>query len=113
MTQKVKTLLAVQETRVQSQCQEDPPEKGMATHSSLVVWRILWTEEEPGRLQSHGSQRLSDYHFHFHFFNIQCYLCMTFHLDIIYLGPVKTRTPCGVLECLFVNINCLSDSKGT
>ena len=53
MTQKVKTLLAVLETQAQFQCQEDPLEKGMATHSSIVVWRIPWTEE-PGRLQSVG-----------------------------------------------------------
>ena len=36
--------------------QEDPPEKGMATHSSMFAWRILWTEE-PGGLQSIGVQR--------------------------------------------------------
>ena len=36
---------------------EDPLEKGMATHSSILAWRILWTEE-PGRLQSLGSQRI-------------------------------------------------------
>ena len=37
--------------------QEDPLEEGMATHSSILAWRILWTEE-PGRLQSMGSQRV-------------------------------------------------------
>ena len=36
---------------------EDPLEEGMATHSSILAWRILWTEE-PGRLQSIGSQRV-------------------------------------------------------
>ena len=36
---------------------EDPPEKGKATHSSILVWRIPWTEK-PGRLQSTGSQRV-------------------------------------------------------
>ena len=40
---------------VQSLGQEDPLEKGMATHSSILAWRIPWTEE-PGRLQSMGSQ---------------------------------------------------------
>ena len=53
----VKNLLAVQETRVQSLVQEDPLAKGMATHSSILAWRIPWTEE-PGRLQSMGSQRV-------------------------------------------------------
>ena len=48
---------AVQETWVLSLCQEDPLEKGMATHSSILAWEILWTEE-PGRLQSMGLQRI-------------------------------------------------------
>ena len=45
----VKNLPAMQETQVQSMNQEDPLEKGMATHSSILAWRIPWTEE-PGRL---------------------------------------------------------------
>ena len=45
-----------QDIRVQSLCQEDPQEGGMTTHSSVLAWRFLWTEE-PGRLQSTGSQR--------------------------------------------------------
>ena len=45
------------ETRVRSLGQEDPLEKGMATHSSILAWRIPWTEE-PGGLQSIGSQRV-------------------------------------------------------
>ena len=51
VSQTVKNLPAVQETLVQSLGQEDPLEKGMATHSSVLAWRIPWTEE-PGRLQS-------------------------------------------------------------
>ena len=47
---------AMQETQVQSLRGEDPPEKGMASHSSILAWRIPWTEE-PGGLQSRGSQR--------------------------------------------------------
>ena len=46
-----------QETWVQSPDQEDPLERGMATYSSLLAWRIPWTEE-PGRLLSMGSQRV-------------------------------------------------------
>ena len=60
MTEKVKIyiyLSAVQETQVQSPGGEDPLEKGMATHSSILAWRISWTEE-PGRLQSRGLQRV-------------------------------------------------------
>ena len=48
---------AMQESRVLSLVQEDPLEKGMATHSSILAWRIPQTEE-PGRLQSMGSQRV-------------------------------------------------------
>ena len=55
----------MRETQVRSQGQEDPLEEGMATHSSILVWRLPWTEE-PGGLQSTGSQRtqLRDWHFH-------------------------------------------------
>ena len=72
----VKSLPAIEEAWVQSPGQEDPIEKGMATHSSILAWRIPWIEEpgglhhssilawripwieEPGRLQSMGSQRV-------------------------------------------------------
>ena len=57
VTQTVKNLHAMQETQVQSLSQEDPLEEGMATYSSILVWRIPWTEE-PGRLQSIMSQRV-------------------------------------------------------
>ena len=53
----VKNLPAMQETRVQSMGQEDPLEKGMATHFSILAWRIPWTEE-PGGLQYMGSQKV-------------------------------------------------------
>ena len=53
----VKNLPAMQEKRVQSLGQEDPLEKGMATHSSVLAWRIPRTEE-PGVLQSMWSQRV-------------------------------------------------------
>ena len=54
MAQMVKNLPAVQETQVRSLTWEDPLEKEMTTHSSILAWRIPWTEE-PGRLQSVGS----------------------------------------------------------
>ena len=57
MTQMVKHLPTMQETRVQSLGQEDLLEKEMATHSSILAWKIPWMEE-PGRLQSMGSQRV-------------------------------------------------------
>ena len=53
MAQTVKNLPAVQETQVQYLGWEDPLEKGVATHSSILAWRIPWTEE-PGGLQSMG-----------------------------------------------------------
>ena len=48
MAQMLKHLPAVQETQVQSLDQEDPLEKGMATHSSILAWRSPWTEEPDG-----------------------------------------------------------------
>ena len=51
MPETVENLPTMQETRVQSLGQEDPPEKRMATHSSILAWRTPWTEE-PGGLQS-------------------------------------------------------------
>ena len=55
MAQIIKNLLAMQETWVQSLGQEDTLGHGMATHSSILAWRIPWTEE-PGRLQFMGWQ---------------------------------------------------------
>ena len=52
----VKNLSAMQETQVGSLGQEDPLEKGMATHSSILAWRLAQTEE-PGGLQSMGLQK--------------------------------------------------------
>ena len=57
MAQRLKYLPLMRETWVRSLVQEDPLEKEMATHSSILAWRIPWTEE-PGGLQSTGSQRV-------------------------------------------------------
>ena len=57
MAQMVKNPPTMQETRVQSLGWEDPLEKGMATHSSILAWRIPWTEKPDG-LQSMGWQRV-------------------------------------------------------
>ena len=57
MAQTVKRLPAMWETQVQSLGREDPLEKEMAAHSSILAWKIPWTKE-PGRLQSMGSQRV-------------------------------------------------------
>ena len=70
--QTVKNLPAMQETQVQSLRWEDPLEKGMVTHSSILAWKIPWTQE-PGRLQSIDSQRVRHDSvtnpFHFTFFS--------------------------------------------
>ena len=57
MAQVVKRLPTMQETWVQSLGREDPLEKEMAIHYSILAWKIPWTEE-PGRLQSMGLQRV-------------------------------------------------------
>ena len=73
VAQRVKRLPTMQETRVQSLGREDPLEKGMATHSSTLAWKIPWTEKT-GRLPSMGSQspwgqtRLSNFTFTFFHF---------------------------------------------
>ena len=57
VAQMVNNLPAMQETQAQSLGQDDPLEKGMAMHCSILAWRIPWTKE-PGGLQSMGSQRV-------------------------------------------------------
>ena len=57
VAQMVKRLSTMQETRVRFLGREDPLEKGVATHSSILAWRIPWTEE-PGGQQSTGSPRV-------------------------------------------------------
>ena len=58
MAQIVKNLLAMLETQVRSLNSEDHLEKGMATHSNILAWRVPWTED-PGRLQFMGWQRIT------------------------------------------------------
>ena len=57
LAQMAKNMPALWETQVQSLGQKDPLEEGMATHSSILAWRIPWTEQ-PGELQSMGLQRV-------------------------------------------------------
>ena len=61
VAQTVKRLHTMQDTQVQSLGQEDLLEKEMATHSNILAWKILWTEE-PGRLQSMGSDTTEQLH---------------------------------------------------
>ena len=80
MAQIVKCLSAVQETRVRSVGWEDPLEKEMAAHSSILAWKIPWMAE-PGRLLSMGSQRVRHYWatslFHFYQISISSDSCFS------------------------------------
>ena len=71
VTQTVKNRPTMRETRVWSLGREDPLEKGMATHSSILAWRIPWTEE-PGRLQFMGSQELDTTEWLTHIYTLEC-----------------------------------------
>ena len=84
MVQMVKNLLTMQETWVLSPSQEDPLEKGMATHSIILAWRITWTEKPGGLYVVHGSQKVekdwetkwfSHFHFSSHCHLNLCILC--------------------------------------
>ena len=83
----VKNLPVMQVTQVWPLSQEDPLEKAMANHSSILVWRTPWTEE-PGGLQSMGSQRVRHDSMHTHK-----------DINRIGLGPLLMTSFC--LHCLF------------
>ena len=82
MAQMVKNLSAMQETWVQSLGREYPLEKGMATHSSILAWRILWTEK-PGGLQSMKLQRVEH--------DRASNTFTLFHFSLNYNGQVKKK----------------------
>ena len=90
VAQSVKSLFTMRETWVQSLGWEDPLEKEMATHSSILAWRILWTEE-PGGLQSMGSQRVG-----------HDWVTNTFTL---WLYQVLVVT-CGIFSCIIQTLSC-------
>ena len=78
VAQRIKCLPAMRETRVWSLGWEDPLEKEMETHSSILAWRIPWTEE-PGGLQSTGSQRVGhDWVTSLHTYNYSIRFCKAF-----------------------------------
>ena len=83
----------MKETRVWSLGQENPLEKWMATHSSILAWKIPWTEE-PGRLQSVGS--LSNFPFTFHFHALEKE--MATHSSVIAWRIPGTEEPGGLLS---------------
>ena len=92
MAQRLKHLPPTQETRVRSLGREDPLEKEMVTHSSILAWRIPWTEM-PGSLQSTGSQKVghdwtTSLHFHFQNF-IYTRLC-NLRIEIVLFLPLQS-----------------------
>ena len=87
-----KNSLAMQETWVPSLDQEDPLEKGMAAPSSILAWRIPWTEE-PGGLQSMGSQEsdtTKQLQFHFHFIYRSVYMSVSQFICPLPFSPLVT-----------------------
>ena len=93
VAQTVKNLLAMQETWVQSLGWEDPLQKGMATHFSILAWRTPWTEE-PGGLQSMGSQRV----WHDWVTNIFTFICFI-HIYPLHMYPIDTHIPATPYKC--------------
>ena len=96
----VRIQLPMQETWVQSLGQEDPLEKGMATHSSLLAWRIPRTED-PGGLQSMGSQRVRyDWATNTHnsIKGLKTWLCVSFSVEP---GPCPKAAPLLSLHSIF------------
>ena len=83
----------MRETRVRSLGWEDPLEKEMAAHSSIVAWKILWTE--PGRLQSMGTtERL-----HFHFIGHSHKVAAGFHAQLWFLGQARASGKTLSMDC--------------
>ena len=96
----VKNLPAMQETQVWSLDQEDPLEKGMTTHSSILAQRIPWTEE-PGRLQSMGSQRVG------HDWSNQACTHVLFRIVCIWYNCIRYSLGSHVLSHVPANISLL------
>ena len=125
VAQKVKNLPAMWETWIRSLGWEDPLEKGMATHSSILTWRLPRTEE-PGKLQSMGSQSqtgLRDFHFTFPCIHHLIYSSQQIATDshsyitgitkVLTSANVKTRgvNSCRVLTQCLTPLRCLVNTS--
>ena len=116
MAHMVKNLPTMWETQVQSLGQDDPLEKEMANHSSMLAWKILWTEESV-RLQSMGSQRVGhNWATNTFTFYLQC--CVSFRCiaewyklltypSLPYLSPLVTISFCLWVCFCFVDFKCI------
>ena len=100
LAQTVKNLPAMRETWVRSLGQEDPLEKGMATHSSILAWRIPCTEET-GRLQSMGLQRVGHHWSTFTF-------TFTLHFNLLSWSPSCNPTMAAVLSPVYSTVKLQS-----
>ena len=110
MAQQVKNPPAIQEMQDQSLIQQDPLERGMATHSSILAWKIPWTAQ-PGRLQSMGSQRVRHNWAHSTYQGV-CFLKLFYinhfrtifqlrsKLEVTFLAPIQSlRNAFTLLHC--------------
>ena len=95
VAQRVKNLPAMQETWVQSLGWEDPLENGMATHSSILAWRIPWADE-PGGLQSMGSQRVRHYWETNTFTSLSRFMFHILHLSVSHSALSNSLWPHGL-----------------
>ena len=124
MAQVVKCLPAMRETWVQYLGWEEPLEKEIATHSSTLAWKITWMEE-PGRLQTMGSQRVGHYWVTLHsfFLSIPGYSCLTAHLKLnkilsqVIIGLQKKKKKASpflrYMDCLFLKPANLKTTQST
>ena len=113
VAQTVKHLPAMWETRVRSLGQEDPLEKEMATHSSTLACKIPWTEE-PGRLQSRGSQRVGHDWAISHGHTVVVYLlsCVWLCCDPIDYSPLFSSVH-GILQARILEWVAMPSSRGS
>ena len=103
VAQMVKKLPAMQETEVQSLGQEDPLEKGMETHSSILAWEIPWTED-PGGLQSMGHKELGTTTFYSVFTLSSCTYVFTNDISTIFGSFPSTLTQMVLYEAHDINL---------
>ena len=108
VAQTVKNLLAIQETQVWSLAQEDPLKKGMATHSSIITWKIRWTEA-PGALV-HEVTKSQTWQWLTHFSRREMYCTLILSAPCLAVASLQflTLLPHGILNVPLKNFSCWS-----